>query len=155
MTEDPLELGADEATLYAKMEELRVELSAHRPLVQRANRTARRAKVAAIIGVIVGALGAVIGVFGYRAQVQANEARNAARIASCVQENIRIERIRTALTAGLITFVPDPEHLTPEQQRALDGYTDAVGKILVYRDCSPPGIEAYLNNPPADPSAGD
>lgn len=80
------------------------------------------------------------------------EERDRSRIASCVESNVRTKAERDALKNSLLTFVPDGTILTPEQQAVFDRYSDEVDNTLSYRDCSPPGIEAYLSDPPNDPA---
>lgn len=149
-TNDPLHLGGDSATLLSSMHDLRAELSAFRPLLERANRTARRAKVAAAIGILVGVVGVVIGIGGWIAQVNANQSTDAARQAGCIQQNVQALEVSSKLVNGLKAFFDDPDNLTPQEQAALNVYEAATQPE--FRDCSEAGIKAYIENPPVDPA---
>ena len=153
----PLNPPADHPTLLEAIQSLRdsekdltKELQAIRPLVQRANKTARRAKIVAIVGVIVGATGLVVGAFGYQAQVEANQSVADARTAACVQSNWQLLKVYVKQINGVEAIFADPDNPTPREREFLDAYAKATAPE--YRDCSPEGIEEFLNNPPPDPA---
>lgn len=136
--------------LRASEDALTDELVDFRPLVVRANHTARRAKIVAIIGVVVAVIGVIIGVGGWLAQRDANQSTDAARRAGCIQHNVQAKDVSEKLVNGLKAFFDDPANPTGEEQAALDVYAAATKPV--YRDCSKAGIEAYIDNPPADPA---
>lgn len=139
-------------TLIGKIDELSDELKAHKPILVKSNRRANAATVVGIVGVVGVAVGAVAIFSNANRLDDAEASRTSARVVACVQANLYTDKVRTALVAGLLTFIPDPEHPTPQQQQAIDGYTNAVELILDYRDCSPEGIAAYYANLPPDPA---
>ncbi len=86
--------------------------------------------------------------------VQIEQERDEARLASCIQTNVLIERERHALVAGADGLLAISSQFTPEQIKIIhETYAAAVEAQLPYRDCSPAGIVMYLAHPPPDPGA--
>lgn len=89
-------------------------------------------------------------------QDQANTDRKDRSYGSCVQFNINQHNIREAEVQGLVTTFS--KFIQPGQEARLELFAAElrtnVEVLLPYRDCSPPGIDAFLKNPPTDPNAG-
>lgn len=83
---------------------------------------------------------------------QINSDRKVNTTGSCIQENARMARMRSALKKSLLALVPQGTTPTEAQQKTITAYNTVVDAELFYRDCSDAGIAEYLKNPPADPA---
>lgn len=84
----------------------------------------------------------------------ANRDRAERTATACVYSNNNIFVLRQALVASLVALIPENQILSPEQEASLTRYRNVVDKALPYRKCTPEGIKAYFDNPPADPGRG-
>ncbi len=169
------------AALLDSMERLEAELHDHRPIVEEANRRSRIARTVGIIGLVVGVIGLAAGGTGLWAARKADQSidtnrdaiaavealvaqieqdRADARRAGCIGDNGSILGQRASLvsttTASLRVLAEDPENLTAEETALLNAYRKQAAaeaeRSLPFRDCSPPGIERYIEHPPIDPA---
>lgn len=152
--EQPSQLSRIEATLNT----IDTKLGSLTSELRRVDGRTTAAKRAAVIGVIVGAVGVSIGIgaltYGLDARATARDivdARSEARVTACKNDNVRADGQRKAFHLSILTLVPLGP-LTPDQQKALDRYDAAVAVAVPFRDCSPQAIEAYYQAPPADPA---
>lgn len=166
-SEVPGEIGDIASTLASidtKLDDLIGQLSRIDRLEGR-SKTDRVVAIGAVCVAAAAVIAAVIGLrYGHDARVtadqlsaQANELiaqRDEARVASCVNDNVRAVGQRLAFHNGLATAGhPGPDgKLPPNEQAVIDAYDAAVAGSLPFRDCSPAAVAAYYANPPADPA---
>lgn len=120
------------------MRELIEELPDHK----RRLKYALRGTVASIIIALSVGLMAIVN---YTAAQNAEEEVHEREVAICLQQNDFLERLRPALVDSLKTLAKDPANLTEREQAIVDAYTANLEEDLPNRDCSPEGIDRYLN----------
>lgn len=154
--------------LIASVESLETELAAHRGELRSYKSTLDRKVIRATIAIAVAITGVIFALGASVVAVVASlDARSAidsvndvvlsseadravARVASCVQDNVKTEHNRKALKLSLAALAPTP--LTPEVQAVFKKYNDEVDNQLSFRDCSTGGIAVYLSVAPKDPA---
>jgi hypothetical protein len=145
--------------LITHIDQLQDELAVHRRMIasqgRRVNWVRRgmlAALVVAVLGVAVGAAGAITANDVSEQTAAIREVRETSRVGACIQANVLIAQTRAALKASLLALAPDPANLTERQQQLIDAYNASVDLQLPFRDCTPAGIDAYYEAPPADPA---
>lgn len=141
--------------------DLEEAMTRHRVTVLAADKRSRRARLTALLGTVVAACGLLAAImaisFGVRADDRADRAerdRQERTVAACVQANVTLQSIRSALVKSIIALVPPGTTLTAAQLATIDAYTVAAARELPYRDCSPEGLATYYKNPPKNPAGG-
>lgn len=147
------ELLASMGVLSEEMDHLRLEL-------HRANLRTRIAKFAAISAILLTLVAGWLAVEARHQTDEITDYRANAQVASCIQTNNLIVGIRGGIVqagiAGIVTFAPDPEHLTADEQVKLAAYAAALAQgaedAVPFRDCSEEGLAAYYSATPTDPA---
>lgn len=78
-----------------------------------------------------------------------------AEVANCVATNISRAAIRQTFKDSLLELVPAGTILDAEQKLRVALYNDRVDRGLPFRDCSPAGIELWIQNQPPDPALAE
>lgn len=73
-------------------------------------------------------------------------------IATCVAANVARDAVRETIKDSLLALVDPETPLTEAQKLRIELYNERVNTGLPFRDCSPEGIEAFLENQPPDPA---
>lgn len=138
------------ATLEERLETLLESTEGIREQIVEENRRAKsraRRHLAAI------ALALLVGVFGVKATVDANNERDSARVASCLQYN-KQQAAQAGVEVGESEdFVSALEgrHPTAKLQAAAKAFNREhdrkINNAHAGRDCSPAGIRRYLSTP--------
>lgn len=72
--------------------------------------------------------------------------------ATCIAANVAREAVRETIKDSLLALVPAGTVLDEEQELRIALYNERVDDGLPFRDCSPSGIEAWLQHQPPDPA---
>lgn len=152
-------------TVSDQMESYKAELETAQIRLNVAADQSRWAKSAVKWAIVVGGIGVIVGIvgviFGISARIYASdivEAREDARVASCIQFNagqevqIRSEHRQAVIWANNIARRPRDA----ETQRRVDIAIAQIDKASLeahpFQDCSLEAIAERLNNPPKDPA---
>lgn len=144
------------------------EMNAVKEQLRVANHRSALAKNVAVVGMVIGVFGIAVGtgglIYAERANNTADEVQQiqeeraadqvSSRLASCVQQNVQTQRVRSALIAGVSVLTPQNGEDGRSERVAtfINLYTKTVEKQLPFRDCSPNGIARYFEDPPGDPA---
>lgn len=72
--------------------------------------------------------------------------------ANCISTNVTRKSFRETIKDSLLALVPEDIPLTADQQARIELYNERVDKGLPFRDCSPEGIEKFLEANQPDPA---
>jgi hypothetical protein len=112
----------------------------------------KRANVGMVVALVVAVGAIIVALTAHATANDVQDARQEARVSSCIQQNVVTQNIRVSLVLGLRSLVPPGQALTATQQQLVDRYQEQVTEALPYRDCSDKGISTFLSSPPTDPA---